>query len=183
MSNPIPEVGTAHTPFPVSPSLSLLRFYTRAAQKCESSVQCPDSGGAERGVIFLFSSSSLLPFSSSSFSFLLPLLHSCLKNVGGLHGFYGSRGAGAPPAPPGSATVSGPIRQGSRYTLRSTGNHQQYFFLHQISISHQLASSTFLAQQTSISHQRQLAKQSMVPQACLLVRSHIDIYLSMKFSL
>ena len=64
------------------------------------------SGGAgiqiEGGLIFL-SSSSLLPFSSSS-SFLLPLLHSCLKNVGGplggLHGFYGSRGAGAPPAPP-----------------------------------------------------------------------------------
>ena len=69
------------------------------------------SGGAgiqiEGGLIFL-SSSSLLPFSSSSSSFLLPLLHSCLKNVGGaLGGSMGSMGvggAGAPPAPPGSAT-------------------------------------------------------------------------------
>ena len=70
------------------------------------------SGGAgiqiEGGLIFL-SSSFLLPFSSSSSSFLLPLLHSCLKkywgDFWGLHRFYGSRGAGAPQHPPGSATV------------------------------------------------------------------------------
>ena len=49
-----------------------------------------------------FSSSSLLHFSSSSY-FFLSLLHSCLKNIGGLHVFYGSRGLEHPQQPPGSA--------------------------------------------------------------------------------
>ena len=68
----------------------------------------PTSGGAgiqiEGGSFSFLLPPSFFFFSSSS-SFILPLLHSCLKNVGGLHGFYGSRGAGAPPAPPGSATA------------------------------------------------------------------------------